>query len=210
MTAVTSSDASDHEVTDHALLQRWRHGDAKAGADLYDRYAASLHRFFRSKISGSDADLMQQTFLACLEHADRITTPSARAYLFAVARNLVGSHYRGRAAVPLITSVAALDPSLSSVVQAKQTSRALLEALRRIPLDDQILIELHYWERLTTTELSIALGRPQGTIKTHLVRARERLEAELAAVMRDPIAAASTIDGLAGWAAEVRAQLDAT
>jgi RNA polymerase sigma-70 factor, ECF subfamily len=71
-----------------------------------------------------------------------------------------------------------------------------------------VLIELHYWERLTTAEIAEVLAIPQGTIKGHLVRARERLREALAAVLRNPSELETTIDGLDAWADDVRAQAD--
>jgi DNA-directed RNA polymerase specialized sigma24 family protein len=115
----------DRDHPDIELWRAWREGDHAAGRALYDRHAPALHRFFRSKLAGSDADLMQQTFLACLERSDAVASGQVRAYLFAVARNLVVNRYRqSRVVEPLVSSVAQLDPSLGTVLLAPRSVRS--------------------------------------------------------------------------------------
>jgi hypothetical protein len=48
--------------SDVELLQAWASGSRQAGAMLVDRHAASVQRFFSTKVSASDLeDLVQQT-----------------------------------------------------------------------------------------------------------------------------------------------------
>ena len=56
-----------------------------------------------------------------------------------------------------------------------EEQRLLLEALRRIPLDLQIAIELHYWEGMSGPDLAQVLDIPEGTVRSRLRRAREPL-----------------------------------
>jgi RNA polymerase sigma-70 factor (ECF subfamily) len=53
--------------SDYELLDVWRAGDPKASGELFDRHFRGLYRFFRNKgVKGVD-DLVQQTFLGCVE-----------------------------------------------------------------------------------------------------------------------------------------------
>ena len=61
------------------------------------------------------------------------------------------------------------------MVSTTTASAGLLDALRRIPLELQILLELHYWEAMTTEEIAEALGVPLGTVRGRLQRGRARL-----------------------------------
>jgi RNA polymerase sigma factor (sigma-70 family) len=123
--------------------------------------------------------------LACVEARDRVRDGSSfRAYVLRIARNELFNHYAARhrhaARVdPLTTSILDLGASPSVAVAAGERDRALLAALRRLPLDLQTALELHYWEELTTGELADVLGIPQGTVKTRLFRAREQLRTTL-------------------------------
>lgn len=55
----------------------------------------------------------------------------------------------------------------------------IVDALRRIPVELQIALELHYWEGLSASEFADVLDIPLGTVKTRLRRAKQRLRAEL-------------------------------
>lgn len=51
----------------------------------------------------------------------------------------------------------------------------LLRAMESIPMDQRIVIEMHYWEALDSREISEVLRVPQSTVTTRLSRARARL-----------------------------------
>jgi len=201
------------EATDVELLHAWRGGDRRAGEQLFERHYAAVARFFRNKLEFGVDDLIQRTFLACVEGRERIRgDASFRTYLFAVARNLLGKHYRGmqRHDARLdfgVTSVHDLAPSPSVVVAEHQQQRLLLEALRRIPLDHQLVLELYYWERLTSAEIARVLDVPHGTARTRLRRARQLLEERMRALQGDPALVESTLANLESWAASLREAL---
>ncbi len=201
--------------TDAELVERWRGGERSACAELFERYYGGVARFFRSKVPEAADDLVQRTFLRCFEGLERIEEPAAfRSYLFAIACNVVREHLRGLhrdGARIEFTSASAQDlaPSASACLGWKQEQRLLLEALRRIPLDDQILLELAYWEQMPGREIAAIVGAPLGTVKAHLRRARQRLEAQLAAFVGAPELLQSTSSDLERWAGAVRQALDA-
>jgi RNA polymerase sigma-70 factor (ECF subfamily) len=158
------------EGDDGELLELWRKGDRKAGATLFDRHYAAVERFFRNKVDEAAVpDLIQSAFLACVEGRERLRGDNGfRAYLFGVAHNQLCKHYRARRAgggeaVDFDeVSVADLSPTMSVILAARQEQRLLLEALRRIPIDCQEVLELHYWEHLDTAEIAQIVGVPIG------------------------------------------------
>lgn len=194
---------------DEPLLRAWREGDRKAGEALVDRHFAALRRFFRTKVP-EPADLVQRTFLACLEHLDRFRGDSSfRSFLFAIAHNLLRKHYREQAGprgkVDLGTvSAEELQPSPSQVLAASNEKRLLLRALRRLSVEQQVLLELHYWERLKLAELAVVLELPVGTVKTRMRAARKRLEALIAELSASPGLLESTLTHLDEWARGLR------
>lgn len=168
-------------ATDGELLAAWRTGDREAGRRLFAAHAPTITRFFRNKIDGDIDDLVQRVFLACVESRDRVREGSSfRAYLLRIARNELFDHYLARQRFaarfdPMLTSVIDLGASPSGVAAIAQRDTTITAALRRLPLELQTALELHYWEELSTAEMAEVLGIPQGTVKTRLLRARERL-----------------------------------
>ncbi len=202
-------------AADVELLEAWRGGDRRAGEELFERHYAAVSRFFRGKLDFGVDDLVQRTFLACVEGRERIRgEASFRTYLFAVARNLLGKHYRGQHRhgdrIDFgVTSLHDLAPSPSVVVAEHEEQRLLLEALRRIPLDHQIVLELYYWERFTSAEIAEVLGEPHGTTRTRIRRAKQLLEEQLRALQGGRALVESTLADLESWAASLRELLEA-
>ncbi len=192
------------------LVEAWRGGDKSAGAQLFDRHYPSVARFFRNKVGAHSSDLIQATFLACFEGLDRMRSTNFRSYLFAIACNLLRKHYRSnsRARIDFGTvSVHDLDPSPSAVIVANAQHQQLLTALRRIPLDSQVVLELFYWESMTAVEIGETLDIPVGTAKTRIRRARQLLQQQMTALDRDGVGSQCTLEDLDAWASQLRGQL---
>ncbi len=196
-------------MDDHSLLERWRDGDREAGNLLFERHFAVVCNFFRNKVSDGVDDLIQRTFVTCLEvELNYRGDATFRSFLLGIARNVLFRHFRersrdGRTFAPLETSVCDIDPSPSVLVAGRQQHAHLLDALRRLPVDLQIALELYFWESWTMKEISVALDIPAGTAASRLRRAKAALKEELAAGGTAP----SDAD-LERWAAQVRESLN--
>jgi RNA polymerase sigma factor (sigma-70 family) len=177
---------TDHDgVADVALLERWRAGDRKAGSVLVARHFPALHRFFSNKAGAHAEDLVQQTFVACVESRDAFRGESTfRAYLFGLARLQLYMHYRASSKKQSLdfttTSVRDLGASPTAVCAQREEERLLMSALSHVPLEQQMALELAYWEDLTTREIAIVLGIPEDTVSSRLRRGKARLRKALA------------------------------
>lgn len=165
---------------DLELLARWRAGDRAAGQALFERHFESLYRFFRNKCEADCDELVQATLLACLDGKERFRGDARfRTFLFGIARHKLYHHFRDRkrdgALDFSVTSVADLVTTPGTVLARDQAHRALLAALRQLPVEQQTLLELHYWEEMDTIELAAVFEVPAATIRTWLFRARGKL-----------------------------------
>lgn len=199
--------------SDVDLLEAWRGGDTRAGSELFNRHFDSVCRFFANKVPNEVDDLIQRTFLACVEGRDRYRgEASFRGYLFGVARNVLRRHFRDKRYHdarfdPLVASVHDLGPGPSLLVADKREQEILLQALRRLPVDHQITLELYYWESLSGSELAQVLEIPEGTVRGRIRRAKQLLETELEALAESPQQLESTVANLEGWARSLREKL---
>ncbi len=198
---------------DTELLAAWRAGDAAAGNTLVQRHFKSVFRFFRNKVDGDLEDLVQDVFTRCLEsRKSGEPVHSFRAYLFATARNVVVDRYRTqkrRKVDPASSSVIDLGASPTQQIRDKQDRQLLLSGLRSIPLDDQVLLELVYWEGLKGREVAEVLDIPEGTARTRLRSAKAKLVAAIEGLAQSPGALESTLDNLERWSTSVRDYLAA-
>lgn len=182
------SSAGPPRRDDFELLAAWSAGDELAGNTLVRRHFSSVYRFFRSKLDDNVEDLTQQVLLALVEGQARVREPgNFRAYLFGIARKTLLMHLRGRYRADKVFSpaehsiheIAITDPSIGELLTARRDQRLLVEALRSIPLDFQIVVELYYWEELSVAEIAEITEIAPGTVKSRLSRARAMLEGQL-------------------------------
>lgn len=195
-------------TSDAELLDSWRAGDKRAGAELFERYYEPIRRFFINKLTEDPDDLVQETFLACLHGRDRVRDPSRfRSYLFGVACNVLRGYLRRKTDVPLEEDdepcIFDLTPGPSTALHAREGERLLLDALRRIPLQLQIMLELHYWESMKTDEMAQALAMPPGTVRGRLRRARAQLVQALDEVPMSRATRAMLASELDQWATDL-------
>lgn len=200
--------------TDLELLDAWRSGDLSAGDELFNRHFVPIHRFFRNKIDEDGLeDLVQQTFMACVEGRERFRSDSTfKTYLFGVANNLLRDHYRAQRKEPEkidfgTSSAIDVGAGPSTVVGRRREERLLLEALRNIPLDSQVVLELYYWEEMSASQIAAILRIPEGTVRGRVRKAKEVLKKELAKLARSPKELETTVGNLERWAAALRQQM---
>ncbi|MBV1859769.1 MAG: RNA polymerase sigma factor [Nannocystaceae bacterium] len=176
---------NDKRLADNELLRGWHAGDKSMGSSLFHRHFTSVQRFFRNKVIAEDIeDLVQQTFLGCLESIARFRGEATfRTYLFAIARRRLYSYLRARDVCQRrtepdlsITSICDLGMTPSSVVAAAREHIIMLQALQRLSVERQTLLELFYWEDLRGHEIAEVLDIPPATVRTRLFRARTELK----------------------------------
>lgn len=201
---------------DAALVVAWRDGNREAGKRLFERHYPGVARFFRNKVGAAEPDLIQRTFLACVEGLPRLRdAASFRSYLFSIAYKVLCKHFtqlkrdRGRAPADLDFGAESAHglSSPSQILAGREEQKLLLAALRRLPIDYQVALELHYWEGMTAAELGEVLELPLGTAKTRIRRGRALLEEQMAAIADSAELLHSTRVNLELWARQLRAQV---
>lgn len=203
------------DPSDFDLLEAWQKGERPAGDQLFERHFRSLFRFFRNKVDDAVAeDLTQTCFLACVDGRERFRQhASFRTYLFSIARNQLYMFFRKKGRQEKVmdfasASVADLGASPGTLVAKKDEHKLLLKALRLIPVDFQIAVELYYWEGLSTKELAGVLAVPEGTVRSRLTRAREHLAKRIEEVAASPELAQTTMGDFENWAKSLRDAMD--
>jgi RNA polymerase sigma-70 factor (ECF subfamily) len=168
-------------------LLAWRNGDNTAGRTFLERHQAMVRRVFLNKV-GSAAEvetLSQRTFAtARADEARRRDVALVRTWLLAVARDVLlrwrdelGRHRR----LAHLDDASAVDLGLgpSPAAAASDDERRMLEALRRMPLESQLVLELSYIEGSSAHELAGVLGCLEVGARMHLQRGRAALREAL-------------------------------
>lgn len=136
--------------------------------DSYPR----IHKFVLRRVN--DAELAQElaadVFRIAWQKWDSGSSPET-AWLFTVARNLIGNAYRGRDRQAALHSkvVAASLHEAGHQLDSSPVDEALM-ALRE---KDRDILQLAYWDELSMAEISQVLRCSQAAAKVRLHRARE-------------------------------------
>ncbi len=194
-------------------LWLWSNGDAQAGRRFVAQHIGVVARFFERKLHGASDDQVQNTFETALRCAKNYRgTGSVRAFLLGIARNVLLEHlrrvsalHRHQATLEAERSLDEWTQSASAITRAREQNELLALALRRIPLDEQIAIELYYWEGLDVAEVAESLNAPPGTIKYRLANGRRRLKVILDSELPDAPLRRSASDVLDQWARAIHA-----
>lgn len=186
-------------MPDGQLLVAWQAGDRRAGEQLVARHGRALASFFRQRVrSESVSDLVQETFLTLCETHTRIRShTSFRAFAFGVARRKLLEFRRSKETLPLTDSLELPASRADSTAERDWLERKRLRSLaiaafRELPLDDQILLELHEYQGLKRRELAEVFDVPLGVIGGRVHRARQKLRRIVERLSRDPGDVAST------------------
>ncbi|MGH8311590.1 MAG: RNA polymerase sigma factor, partial [Steroidobacteraceae bacterium] len=176
------------------------------GQALFARHFRRIYRFFETKCPSEADELVQGTFLACVRAKDQFRGDSSFAtYLFTVARHelyrVLANKKREGARIDFeVSSVAELAPTPRTKIAGHEDRVRLLHALRDLPVDQQILLELHYWESVDIGDLAAIFDSPAVTIRSRLHRARNALRDRM---LHEPDAGAAigdTLESLDAWA----------
>jgi RNA polymerase sigma-70 factor (ECF subfamily) len=175
-------------VEDVELLRRWRDGDTAAGNQLFQRCFAPVYRFFVNKTrSAADTEeLTQSTFVALMTARERFRgTSSFLTYALGVANNVLRHYYRDLARdqahldpldpLGLGSSVAELAAGAQTQLECAEEQQLMLVALREIPAELQIVLELYYVEELPPDAIAETLGLNPNTVRSRIQRGREQL-----------------------------------
>lgn len=174
------------DLPDVELLDGWARGCRQSGQILIERHIHAVHRFFRNKVNPTHAeDLVQQTFLALLEaHASYRCEGRFRTWMMGIARYQLFAHFRRtrwRADGEFDPGAVRDERTSTTGLLAKHANQcSLLRALQGLPIEDQIILELAYWEDFSGADIAATLQVPLQTGYSRLHRARQALRLSLA------------------------------
>ena len=172
---------------DSELVERARHGDQDAYAELVTRYQAIAART-AYVITGNEPDAeeaAQEGFVKAYYALDRFR-PGApfRPWLLRIVANEAINRRKAVGRRPTVDLSVAPDPpsddtalSPEGAVLATERREHVLRALRRVREDDRVVIAYRYFFDLSEAEMADALGVARGTVKSRLSRALARLRA---------------------------------
>jgi RNA polymerase sigma-70 factor (ECF subfamily) len=164
---------------DDSLLAAGRDGSEYAFNTLIDRYQQAVRTFLRGLTANhSDADdIAQETFLAAWTQARSFRGQrSVRSWLFSIAwHKAKGSQRQWFRAARRDTSYHEFSTGNEAQETPAEDRIVLRQALLSLPLDQRAAVVLVLGSGYTHAEAAEMLAIPLGTIKSYVLRGREKL-----------------------------------
>ena len=145
---------------------------------LYEGHAREVYSFalFLSGDSALADDITSETFMRVWTARDAVRIETARAYLFAIARNLyLDALRRRRPLAPVDESLPDGAPGPDAEAEGRSELRAVLAALQRLPEVDRAALVMRAQDGTPYEEIAAALGLSVAAAKVKVHRARLRL-----------------------------------
>lgn len=174
-------------------MQALEHRERVALFDqLYKAHHQAVHAYLlgRTGHAPTAMDLVQETFLNVWRHIDKaraLSEDARRYWLFRIAKNTVIGYYRRqqrkRTLIEQVQRREELAPPLASdpseAYVTKETVVEVDRAIQKLPETLRVPLVMQVLGQMSSTEIGKILGRPPGTVRYQIARARKQIEDEL-------------------------------
>ncbi|HKI87206.1 MAG TPA: sigma-70 family RNA polymerase sigma factor [Thermoanaerobaculia bacterium] len=173
---------SEHE--ERALVARVARQDRDAFEDLYRRYHPRLWRYLNRHFRAHEAieDLIQEILLVVWKQAARFRGDSkVSSWIVGIAYRKALASMRRSASRPFAVPDEELEPVPESRGRplAPEVRMSLRQAVRMLPVEQRMVVELTYFYGHSYGEIAGILGCPENTVKTRMFHARRKLREAL-------------------------------
>ena len=174
------------KARENLLIRRAQRGDGDAVAELVREHQAALYAFMLRLCGRPDVaeDMVQEAFVRVIRNIDRFD-PRFRfsTWVFTIARRLYVNHLQKHRPVSDSEAMAswASHGDRPEDLMAARERRGHLEALLEVavacltPLQRDLVTLFHH-RSWSIESLSAHFALPEGTVKSHLHRARKRMQ----------------------------------
>ena len=131
-------------------------------------------------------DIAQETFLKAMKHGRFDEIENHKAWLVKIAWRLAIDRTRRTVAEPLDDIIATLrsaDQPLEDAISEQQRSALMRKLVDALPPDLREVVVLSTAEDMTSADVASAMGIPEGSVRTRMMRARQMLKQKLAAML---------------------------
>lgn len=180
----SSSNLSDKSDFLPKLLSKAQAGETSAFNEIYSLYFKKIFRFIFYRVSHKEVaeDLTEEVFIKVYGKISTVRSSDAfEGWLYQIARNAVIDYYREKkshASVSLeeVENTLEYESNIVDVVSASQDQKLLLELLKEIGAEQQIVIKLKFLEHLENPEIAELLHKSEGAIRVIQHRAITKLQ----------------------------------
>lgn len=164
------------------LLANAQSGQDAALGEIYNLYFKKIYRFIFYRVSHKEIaeDLAEEVFLKAFTKISSVNDSLAfEGWLYQIARNLVIDYYRqNKQTVPLeeVENTLSYESNIIDIVNLQARQKILLEILKELGTEQQVVIKLKFLEGLENNEIAELLQKTEGAIRVIQHRAITKLQ----------------------------------
>jgi RNA polymerase sigma-70 factor, ECF subfamily len=169
-------------VVDDATLDRARHGDREAFADIVREHQAMVFSIAYHFVGGREVaeELAQDVFLRLFQHLQGIESPAHLTFwLRRVASRCCIDWFRRHRRRPELVVAEVPETPVASQPRDVLFERRFHRAVQELAADARLVVTLKYQEDLDPADIAAVLDLSVNTVKSHLRRSIELLRARL-------------------------------
>lgn len=156
--------------------------------ELVREHAQTVFRVAYSVVRNhADAeDVAQETFLRAMRHGKLDAIENHKAWLVKIAWRLAVDRAKKLPSEPLdglLETLRSTEVGSDEVLEREERSELLRRLLGTLPADLREVVTLSTVEEMTSTDIASAMGIPEGSVRTRMMRARQMLKQKLAAML---------------------------
>ena len=172
------------DILDELLVLRTQSGDVASLDVLARRWHPKLlrHAVHLTGDREGGSDVAQEAWVAIVRSLRRLQDPGRfRAWAYRIVTRKASDWIRSRVRRRRLNDRVAAEPVEAEVESSSAGAEVaqLRTVLAKLPADRRALLSMFYVEGMTVGEISEALSIPDGTVKSRLFHARNRLRASL-------------------------------
>ncbi len=159
-------------------------------AEIFEKYVDRIYGWAVKHTYTSDEaeELSQEILLRAMTELSRLRDESRfEPWLWGIAKNVWHSFSRYRGRLRSVMSFDSLPEPVAPEESEDSLPELLLARILKLSAIYREIIILHYYDRLSTKEISMRLGVPEGTVTWRLSEARRKLKKELEVSMYSSI-----------------------
>ena len=180
--SISSQNFGENRDALASLLAKAKQGHDEALGEIYSLYFKKIYRFIFYRVSHKEIaeDLAEEVFLKAFTKIVSIDENLAfEGWLYQIARNLVIDYYRqNKLTAPLeeLENTLSYESNVVDLLNLQQQQKILLEILKELGAEQQIVIKLKFLEGLENNEIAELLHKNEGAIRVIQHRAIAKLQ----------------------------------
>jgi RNA polymerase sigma-70 factor (ECF subfamily) len=174
------------ERSDETLVRQALKGKKSAWVTLVKRYEKKIYNYTLRMVSNPDdaLDLMQDVFVAVFRNLSSFRGDSPfKGWMFKIAHYRCIEFYRRKRPtqslddIPEQEEAGQICPEFNAI--SGQQSSAINVAMKKLPVNQKLVVELKFFQHLTFDEIASQLGISVNTAKSRLYSALDKLKNHL-------------------------------